>query len=108
MSSTDDTTKTTSQSTSQSTSYKPVILSWESYTREQALGCPENMRENPSAVIRDLEKRQESVVKEVITSKKPLADSTDKLLGFMSNGAEEFKARTGRNMTYAEMRAAWG
>jgi hypothetical protein len=68
----------------------------------------ENMRENPSDVIRDLEKRQETVVKEVLISPKPLADSTDKLLGFMTNGAEEFKARTGRNMTYAEMRAAWG
>jgi hypothetical protein len=30
------------------------------------------------------------------------------LVNIMQSGADEFKKKTGRNMTYSEMRAAWG
>lgn len=32
----------------------------------------------------------------------------ESLIGVMQNGADEFKAKTGRNMTYAEMRSLYG
>ena len=35
-------------------------------------------------------------------------DFGDKLLSAMAQGADEFKAKTGRNMTYSEMRAMYG
>jgi hypothetical protein len=103
---------------------KQPIQSWESYTREQELGRPEiaepkndklssitsleKIPENPDEVIRDLENRQYPVVKEVLQSNAPISDSTNNLMNFMINGTEEFKERTGRPMTYGEMRAAWG
>ena len=93
---------------------KPFVMSWESYTREQALGCTEpsltsiasleKMPESSDDVIRDLEARQLPVIKEALQSTNP----SDILTNFMKNGTDEFKERTGRNMTYAEMRAAWG
>ena len=95
----------------------PVVRSWESYTREQAEGCPritepnftsidslEKMPEKPDDVIRDLEERQIPVIKESLQSTNPAG----KLMDFMTSGADEFKKRTGRDMTYAEMRSAWG
>jgi len=97
---------------------KPFARSWESYTREQAEGRPEIVEQKPplkvasvervNDVIRDLEQRQYPVVKETLQSTAPINDTADKLMGFMTSGAEEFKERTGRTMTYAEMRAAWG
>lgn len=96
---------------------KPFARSWESYTREQAEGRPEitettltsiasleKLPEKSVDVIRDLEARQLPVIKEALQSSKP----TDTLMSFMKNGTDEFKERTGRTMTYAEMRAAWG
>jgi protein-tyrosine-phosphatase len=35
-------------------------------------------------------------------------DIGDALVNIMKSGADEFKQKTGRNMTYAEMRAAYG
>ena len=32
----------------------------------------------------------------------------ESLIGVMQSGADEFKAKTGRNMTYAEMRSMYG
>jgi hypothetical protein len=32
----------------------------------------------------------------------------DAMISIMKSGADEFKEKTGRNMTYGEMRAAWG
>ena len=92
-------------------------MSWESYTREQSMGRPEitetsltsiasleKLPEKPDDVIRDLEERQIPVIKEASQS----SNHSDTLMNFMKNGADEFKERTGRTMTYAEMRAAWG
>jgi hypothetical protein len=107
------------------TTDKPATLSWESYTKEQAMGRPETiypksekalssitslekMPENSDDVVRDLEQRQNIVIKEVLQSNAPLTQSANTLVDFMKNGSEEFKERTGRNMTYSEIRAAWG
>ena len=104
---------------------KPFARSWESYIGEQQLGRPEIMEQKPEQkilsissleklpessedVIRDLEKRQIPVVKEALQSTASINDTANKLMSFMSNGSKEFKERTGREMTYAEMRAAWG
>ena len=104
--------------TTDSTTYKPATLSWESYTKEQAMGRPEiidpkpdkalSSLENSDDVVRDLEQRQNIVIKEVLQSNTPLVQSANTLVDFMKNGSEEFKERTGRNMTYSEIRAAWG
>jgi len=37
-----------------------------------------------------------------------LKQTGDTLINIMSQGAEEFKAKTGRNMTYSEMREMYG
>ena len=103
---------------------KLPVQSWESYTREQALGDPqiaeskndklssitslEKIPENPEDVIRDLENRQYPVVKQTLQSNVSISDSTNNLMNFMKDGADEFKERTGRRMTYGDMRASWG
>ena len=104
---------------------KPFTRSWESYIGEQELGRPDVMEKKPEQkftsiasleklpdssedVIRDLEERQLPVVKEALQSSASINDTTNTLMNFMKNGADEFKERTGRTMTYAEMRSAWG
>jgi hypothetical protein len=37
-----------------------------------------------------------------------LLSNPESLIGVMQSGADEFKAKTGRNMTYAEMRSMYG
>ena len=37
-----------------------------------------------------------------------LLDNPDKLVGLMQAGADQFKEKTGRNMTYSEMRQMYG
>jgi hypothetical protein len=39
---------------------------------------------------------------------KPSADLGNSLINIMSAGADEFKEKTGRNMTYSEMRQLYG
>ena len=121
-----DTSATTTAATADTaataaTTIKPFTRSWESYIGEQQLGRPdvvetktapnftsiaslEKLPESSEDVIRDLEERQIPVIKEALQSSNP----ADTLMSFMSNGSKEFKERTGRNMTYAEMREAWG
>ena len=105
---------TTTDTTAPATTIKPFTRSWESYIGEQQLGRPEIMEQKVASVekvddvIRDLEQRQYPVVKEVLQSTNSINDTANKLTGFMTSGADEFKQRTGRDMTYAEMRAAWG
>ncbi len=41
-------------------------------------------------------------------NKDALQKSTDTLMGFMQAGNKEFEERTGRPMTYAEMRSMYG
>jgi hypothetical protein len=45
---------------------------------------------------------------ETVPSNASIKDIGDGLMNIMKSGADEFKEKTGRNMTYGEMRAAWG
>jgi tRNA uridine 5-carbamoylmethylation protein Kti12 len=58
-------------------------------------------------LIKKLEKEGEEAVKSILNdkSKKVTADS---FLDIMKKGSEEFKQKTGRPMTYSEMREAYG
>ena len=97
----------------------------ESYTREQAMGAPDiemgipvakkpivviptvkPEKEDSNTVIKDLESQRIQVVQKVLTI--PSNEASNILLDFMSNGAKDFEKRTGRPMTYSEIRAAWG
>ena len=76
---------------------------------------------NVDAIMRDIEKKTEQKLQHILepvatasTGKKMVFiasqghDLGDKLIGIMSAGADEFKAKTGRNMTYSEMRSMYG
>ncbi len=76
---------------------------------------------NVDAIMRDIERKTEHKLQHILepvatasTGKKMefIAsqghDLGDKLIGIMSAGAEEFKSKTGRNMTYSEMRSMYG
>lgn len=119
--STDATIMSESTITTSATTIKPFSQLSESYSREQSMfgveieeskpeqhftyiGSREKLPEKSDDVIRDLEQRQYSVVNDFLKS----SDPADKLISFMKNGTDEFMERTGRTMTYAEMRAAWG
>ena len=107
----------------------------ESYTREQAIGAPDiemgfppskkprccwgetekkpvviptvmPEKEDPNAVIKDLESQQLPVIQKAMTTH--VSQAGNILIDFLSNGSKEFEKRTGRPMTYSEMRAAWG
>jgi len=55
-------------------------------------------------LIKKLEKEGEEQVRNVnVTQATPQT-----FIDIMQKGADEFKEKTGRNMTYAEMRAAYG
>ena len=74
-----------------------------------------------ATIMRDIEKKTEQKLQNILA---PVAtastmekmefigsqghDLGDKLIGIMSAGADEFKAKTGRNMTYSEMRSLYG
>jgi len=69
--------------------------------------------ESPDAVIADLEQKGYEKAVEILPSiiignNEKVKDVGDKLISFMSAGADDFEKRTGRKMSYAEMRAAWG
>ena len=76
---------------------------------------------NIDTIMRDIEKQTEQKLQNILA---PVAtastrqkmefiasqghDLGDKLIGIMSSGADEFKAKTGRDMTYSEMRSMYG
>jgi len=109
-------------STTPEISHTRIVPSFESYTREQALGAPsqqiterslsncslDNIPEDATQVISELERRGEIEAKKVFQSSATSENTANALLGIMQSGATEFEKRTGRPMTYAEMRAAWG
>jgi hypothetical protein len=65
------------------------------------------MSENTQKVIKELEEKGFTKAKEILT--KPNSESTgSELLKFMKDGTKEFEERTGRKMTYSEMREAYG
>ena len=89
---------------SENATTEPSVINTQS--EPSTLCCGE---ESSKSVIDDLEKRGEQVVKEVITDKTlSIETAQKKLLDVISNGAKEFEQRTGRKMSYSEMRAAWG
>lgn len=55
-------------------------------------------------LIKKLEKKGEEQVRNVNMSEA----SPQTFIDIMQKGTDEFKEKTGRNMTYAEMRAAYG
>ena len=58
---------------------------------------------NTQKVMKDIEKKTEEYVKTNMKSLTP-----DGLVSIMSKGSDEFKEKTGRNMTYSEMREMFG
>lgn len=60
------------------------------------------------SVMLELEKKAEIRVAELITNVDQKPDFGEKLVSIMSSGAQEFKEKTGRPMTYSEMRAMYG
>ena len=63
-------------------------------------------KEDANMVIRDLEKKTENIVKTI--GVEGCMSNINVIMNSMNNGKKEFEKRTGREMTYAEMRAAWG
>ena len=63
-------------------------------------------KEDANMVIRDLEKKTENIVKTI--GVEGCMSNINVIMSSMNNGKKEFEKRTGREMTYAEMRAAWG
>jgi hypothetical protein len=74
-------------------------------------------------IMTEIEKKTEQKLSELmhpVANKNPLekvafvatqsstTDFGDKLVSIMSQGADEFQAKTGRPMTYSEMRAMYG
>jgi len=68
----------------------------------------EDFTETPDEVIVDLEKGGYNFTNKLVTSNISVKDSIPLLIDVMKNGADEFQKRTGRPMTYAEMRTAYG
>jgi hypothetical protein len=59
-------------------------------------------------VMLELEKKAEIQVAYMATNVDQTPDFGEKLVSIMSSGAQEFKEKTGRPMTYSEMRAMYG
>ena len=79
-----------------------------------------NHKLTPEQVLREIEAKTEKKIVDAyksgklvnpITSKvgsKKIEEMNDITQNIMQNGAKEFQEKTGRNMSYSEMRAAWG
>ena len=85
----------------------------EDLEKKEVITSENTGNESVEKVIKELEERGIAKAIEVLPKILENSDSKsenpgDELVKFMTTGTEEFKARTGRPMTYAEMRAAWG
>lgn len=74
---------------------------------------PININETPKEeehkdILKELEEKGVKQAKEALTSREPVDKVGEKLVDFMKSGADDFEKRTGRPMTYSEMRSAWG
>jgi hypothetical protein len=69
---------------------------------------PPMERESADAVILDLEQKGYNELPNAFKKSNNGEDLENALMSIITNGADEFKERTGRPMSYAEMRAAWG
>jgi hypothetical protein len=58
---------------------------------------------NTQQIMKEIEKKTEAYV---ITNMSSL--TSEKLVNIMSKGSDEFKQKTGRDMTYSEMREMFG
>lgn len=60
-------------------------------------------------LLKELEKEGIQKTAEIIKgSKESKENTTAALLDIMKKGSDTFTEKTGRNMTYSEMRQAWG
>jgi hypothetical protein len=59
-------------------------------------------------VMLELEKKAEIQVIQLTSNADQKPDFGEKLVSIMSSGAKEFTEKTGRQMTYSEMRAMYG
>ena len=79
-------------------------------TSENTINITEK-KESVEDIMKDLEQKvNPKSIQEGIASLATAIKTKDasNLLAPMQQGAEEFKERTGRNMTYSEMRMMWG
>jgi len=65
-----------------------------------------SMNSETKTILQKIEKEGEQKIAQ-LAQKNDLPD-TDTLIHIMKQGAEEFRQQTGRNMTYSEMRNAYG
>jgi flagellar motility protein MotE (MotC chaperone) len=56
-------------------------------------------------IIKTIEKKGQDELKQLVTNKNVNIDSLQEV---MKKGTDEFVKKTGRNMTYSEIRAAYG
>jgi predicted thioredoxin/glutaredoxin len=67
---------------------------------------------NTKIVMKEIEKKTDTKITELMTSSSNLIKEEPNLeknlINIMSDGAKEFKEKTGRNLTYGEMREMYG
>ena len=64
-----------------------------------------------ATIMRDIETKTEQKLQTIRQTESTISrpcDVGNTLIGIMSTGADEFKAKTGRAMTYSEMRQMYG
>ena len=59
-------------------------------------------------IMAEIETKTEKKVEKERFDKNSTKPAGDTLIGIMNEGADEFKEKTGRNMTYSEMRQMFG
>jgi hypothetical protein len=64
------------------------------------------MNSNTETILQKIEQEGEQKIKNIQQKNETLDAET--CVNIMKQGAEEFKQTTGRNMTYSEMRNAYG
>jgi len=73
-----------------------------------------NQKPNIKKVMEEIETKTEKKIERLFSNKNPIYEIKnnpkvgDTLVSIMSEGASEFKDKTGRNMTYSEMRQMYG
>jgi vacuolar-type H+-ATPase subunit F/Vma7 len=87
---------------------KEFITSNTSKDSIEVIEINEDIDEDIDEVIRELEDKGIQKAVEALKSTESVDKVQESLLNFMKNGSQEFKERTGRQMSYSEMRAAWG
>ena len=68
--------------------------------------------DNTKIVMKEIEKKTDTKITELftgsITKEQESTDLEKTLTNIMSDGVKEFKEKTGRNLTYGEMREMYG